>query len=180
VQNLCTSKERRHLNEPRLQLASHRAKLWYQAFDDTTDEIVDLFDRCLATAYARAGRELEEFRRTMARSTNEKVLLFRELGRLVLDATVTDDQLRAQIYRKVSHDDLLAAVAEADRIGRTTDDNYRDLLAQRYSVWGGKTSVVLRRHVRRHGGAHSAPNANGSGRSRGRHYSRLSIAEPFP
>jgi hypothetical protein len=104
-----------------------------QAFEDTTDEVVDLFDRCLATAYARAGRELEEFRRSMARSTNEKVLLFRELGRLVLDANVTDDQLRAQIYRKVSHNDLEAAVTEADRIVRPIDDNCFHLLAQRYS-----------------------------------------------
>jgi hypothetical protein len=105
----------------------------HQAFDDTTDKVVDLFDRCLATAYARAGRELEEFRRSMARSTNEKVLLFRELGRLVLDATVTDDQLRAQIYQKVSPDELEVAVAEADRIVRPLGDNYFDLLAQRYS-----------------------------------------------
>jgi hypothetical protein len=63
----------------------------------------------------------------------KKVLLFRQLGRLVLDANVTDDQLRAQIYRKVSHDDLEAAMAEADRIVPPIDDNYFDLLAQRYS-----------------------------------------------
>jgi hypothetical protein len=37
----------------------------HQAFEDTADEVVDLFDRCLATAYARARRELEEFRRSM-------------------------------------------------------------------------------------------------------------------
>ena len=40
----------------------------------------------------------------------------RYLGRLVLDATVSDDQLRAQIYQKVSPNELEGAVAEADRI----------------------------------------------------------------
>ena len=33
-----------------------------QALEETTDEVIDLFDRCLARASARAERKLEEFR----------------------------------------------------------------------------------------------------------------------
>ena len=43
-----------------------------QATEDVTDEIIDLFDRALTNSYARARRELDEFRRSIARSTNEK------------------------------------------------------------------------------------------------------------
>jgi TnpA family transposase len=50
------------------------------------DEVVDLFDRAMAQAYSRAGRELDEFRRRHARSTSEKVLLFRELATILLDS----------------------------------------------------------------------------------------------
>ena len=46
-----------------------------QALVEITDELVDLFDRCLQTAYGRARRELDELRRSEARSTNEKVRL---------------------------------------------------------------------------------------------------------
>jgi hypothetical protein len=47
-----------------------------QATEEVTDEIVNLFDRALTNSYARARRELDEFRRTVARSTNEKVSCF--------------------------------------------------------------------------------------------------------
>jgi hypothetical protein len=103
-----------------------------QMVEELSDEVVDLFDRCLAASYARAGRELDEFRRGGARSTNEKVLLFRELGRLVLDASITDGEVRARIYEKVGREQLQAAVEEADRIIRPLDDNYFDLLGARY------------------------------------------------
>jgi hypothetical protein len=43
-----------------------------QAAEDVTDEITDLFDRALTNSYARTRRELDEFRRSIARSTNEK------------------------------------------------------------------------------------------------------------
>ena len=45
----------------------------YQTLIDLTDEALDLFDRCLAEAYHRPSRDLEEFRLSVARSTNEKV-----------------------------------------------------------------------------------------------------------
>jgi hypothetical protein len=38
-----------------------------------TDEVIEMFDRCLAEAYVRAGRDLEAFRAAMAQATNEKV-----------------------------------------------------------------------------------------------------------
>ena len=62
----------------------------------------DLFDRCLAEAYHRASRDLEDFRLSVARSTNEKVQLFREIGRAVLDPKVKDADLRRAVYRRIA------------------------------------------------------------------------------
>ena len=105
-----------------------------QATEDVTDEVIDLFDRALTNSYARARRELDEFRRSIARSTNEKVVLFRAMGRVVLDTSISDADLRAAIYRQVlPEEDLAAAVADADQIMRPLDDDYFDLLAERYS-----------------------------------------------
>ncbi len=105
----------------------------HQTVADVTDEVVDLVDRALGTTYAHAARELDLFRRTVARATNEKVLLFRELGRLVLDPAIDDADLRHAIYTKVEREQLAAAVDEADRIVRPLDDSYFDLLGTRYS-----------------------------------------------
>jgi hypothetical protein len=105
----------------------------YQTLIDLTDEALDLFDRCLAEAYHRAGRDLKEFRLAVARSTNEKVRLFREIGRVVLDPQVRDADLRRTIYRRIPPAELRAAVEESDRIIRPLDDHYFDLLESRYT-----------------------------------------------
>jgi hypothetical protein len=51
-----------------------------QSFEEITDEVMDLYDRCLAQSHARASRDLDEFRLAIAKATNEKVLLFRDIG----------------------------------------------------------------------------------------------------
>ena len=40
--------------------------------EEITDELVDIFDRCLAQSYSRAGRELDEFRLTNAKATKSE------------------------------------------------------------------------------------------------------------
>jgi len=52
------------------------------------DEVIEMFDRCLAEAYARAGQDLEDFRKAMANAANEKVHLFRALAYAVLDPAI--------------------------------------------------------------------------------------------
>ena len=69
----------------------------------------------------------------MARSTNEKVQLFREIGRVVLDPKVKDAALRRTIYRHIPPDELRDAVEESDRIIRPLDDHYFDFLESRYT-----------------------------------------------
>jgi hypothetical protein len=90
----------------------------YQTLIDLTDEALDLFDRYLAEAYHRASRDLKEFRLVVARSTNERVQLFREIGRVVLDPRVKDADLRRTIYRRIPPAELRDAVEESDRIIR--------------------------------------------------------------
>ena len=99
----------------------------YQTLIDLTDEALDLFDRCLAEAYHRAGtRDLEDFRLSVTRSTNEKVRLFREIGQVVLDPKVKDMDVRQTIYRRIPPAELRDAVEESDRIIRPLDDHSFD------------------------------------------------------
>ena len=105
----------------------------HQTLIDLTDEALDLFDRCLAEAYHRANRDLEDFRLSVARSTNEKVQLFREIGRVVLDPGVKDRELRREIYQRIPQAELRNAIEESDRIIRPLDDHYFDFLESRYT-----------------------------------------------
>ncbi len=104
----------------------------HQAYREITDEVVDLFDRCLGRAYSRAARDLDEFRKGAARSANEKVVMFRDIGRIVLDPDVPDDGLREAIHQYLPKEMLRAKVEETEKLVRPLDDSYFDLLGERY------------------------------------------------
>lgn len=104
----------------------------HQTLTTAIDEAVDLFDRYLETAYSRAGRELDEFRRSVAQSTNEKVKLFQTVGEILLDADIPDENIRQLVYQLISPERLRFAVEECEQIARPFDDSYFDLLATRY------------------------------------------------
>ena len=129
---------RRHTNQALKRLAPERRRPMLVAFlreahAELADEVVDLFDACLGHADARARRELEEFRKGSARSTNEKVALFRELALVLLDPAVDDADVRAAVREKVGPpEELLDLVEEAERLMRPPDDNHLDFFAARY------------------------------------------------
>ena len=102
-----------------------------------------MFDRCLAEAYARAGKDLEDFRKTMAQATNEKVHLFRELARAVFDPAIADPHLRPAIYQRISPTVLRRAADEADHIVRPLDDSYFDFFETRYGYLRQCTPTFL-------------------------------------
>ena len=114
-----------------------------QCLADVTDEVIEMFDRCLAEAYARAGRDLEAFRAAMAQATNEKVYLFRELVRAVLDPAIADPHLRRTIYQRIPLAVLRRAAAESDRIVRPLDDSYFDFFETRYGYLRQCTPAFL-------------------------------------
>ncbi len=108
-----------------------------------TDEVVEMFDRCLADAYARAGKDLEDFRKAMAQATNEKVHLFRALARAVLDPAIADPHLRPAIYTRLTPAVLRRAADEADRLVRPLDDSYFDFFETRYGYLRQCTPTFL-------------------------------------
>jgi len=104
-----------------------------QALEDIIDELVDLFDRCLAECNSRSKRSLKEFQLSVARTTNEKLMAFQEIGRILLDPAVPDWRLREAIYTQIPREDLRSSVEECDTLIRPKDDNCYDFLANRYA-----------------------------------------------
>jgi len=72
-----------------------------QMLIEVTDEAVDLFIRCLAETHSRARRDRQTFRQQEAVTINEKVILLRQLGQVVLDPAVTDPQVRSDIFTRI-------------------------------------------------------------------------------
>ncbi len=103
-----------------------------------TDDLLDAYDRALAGTDRRARHDLDELRRASARAANDKVLLFVELGRAILDAADgRRDGAGADVLdlveRRIGLERLRGAVAEAEQLARPSDDGYVDLLDSRYT-----------------------------------------------
>ena len=86
-----------------------------QIFAEVTDETMDLYIHCLGDIDARAKRDLKEFHLNQIKSTNEKVRLFKELGQVILDQDVKNEQVRGEIYQKISPEALKAAIEDCLR-----------------------------------------------------------------
>jgi TnpA family transposase len=104
-----------------------------QALLHHTDVAVELFDQCVWGCYSEARQELEEFRTAMARSTNEKLKLFRELGQVLLDDEIEDPAVRAVSFERVPKKVLQEAIEETQGLIRPRPDDAIDFFGKRYS-----------------------------------------------
>ena len=104
-----------------------------QSLEDIIDELVDLFIRCLADCHARAKNDLKEFRLSIAKSTNEKLMIFQNIGRILLDHNTSDSELRETIYKRIPEEVLRSVLDECDELIRPQGDNSYDFLGNRYS-----------------------------------------------
>ena len=104
-----------------------------QALLHHTDVAVELFDQCLWGCHSEAKHELEEFRKAMARSTNDKLKLFRELGHVLLDDAIEDPDVRAVSFERVPKKVLQEAIEETQSLIRPRPDDAIDFLGKRYS-----------------------------------------------
>lgn len=99
-----------------------------------TDELVDPFDRALSGFHARANRHVDEMKLATSNEKDDKLGLLVRLARVVLDADVADDQVRATIYEKVIDEEALAGVVDAaSQLGHHGRDPYLDSLERHYA-----------------------------------------------
>jgi TnpA family transposase len=109
------------------------AAFLHQSVVEIADDLIDTFDRCLAQSYARASRDLEDYRISVARETNEQVRLFRDLAGVVLDPEIGDHAVRAAIFARIPEATLRGALDAANRIARPIEDHGFDFLEDRYT-----------------------------------------------
>jgi TnpA family transposase len=105
-----------------------------QALLHHTDVAVELYAQCLWEYYSAAQKELKELRQTLARSTNEKLRLFRELGQVLLDTAIDDAAVRAVSFARVPEAVLRTAIEETAGLIRPRQDDAIDFFGTRYST----------------------------------------------
>jgi len=105
-----------------------------QSLIDITDEIIEMYDRCLWECYTDAKDDLEAFEKASHRSMNEIVKLFSEVVRVVVDHdAVGIEQIRPLSYENAAEREILMqALDQTGKIVRLHEDHF-DYFARRYS-----------------------------------------------
>ena len=91
-----------------------------QSLIEITDDTIEIFDRCLWDCYNGAKNDLEAFKKEVYKSSNEKLILLKEVGKLVLDPEIKDQELRETIFAYFPQEKLQAVVDECGKIIRPT------------------------------------------------------------
>lgn len=104
-----------------------------RTYEEVIDELIELFDRCLADCYGRSKSDLKEFRLSNAKTTNEKIRILKGVGRIILNKKIYDFELRDCVYDFVPEEKFRAIVEECDKLIRPENDKAYDFFANRYS-----------------------------------------------
>src|SRR6516165_10331453 len=102
-----------------------------QTLIDLTDESLDIFDVCIASRHKKARKALHDYQTAIAETTEAHSQLLQTIGDLVLEDTVTDDNLRQAIYQYIPRSNLQMVVKEAHSLRRP--NGYFDFLNDHYS-----------------------------------------------
>jgi len=114
------------------------------AYEKTIDELIELFDLCLAEAYRKSKRELKTFQLQHMARMQQVMGYFREMGQVVVNDDVPDTAVRTTIYEQVPEDTLQTALADIEHFyiaGRKR--TYLDFFDNRYSYFRRFTPTFL-------------------------------------
>jgi hypothetical protein len=117
--------------------------LW--AHEKTIDELIELFDLCLADAYRKSKRDLQEFQLKYMAHMQTVIGYFRDMSQVVLDEAVPDEAIRPTIYEQVPVDTLQTALVEVESFfiaGRKR--THLDFFDKRYSYFRRFTPAFLK------------------------------------
>jgi hypothetical protein len=98
-----------------------------------TDEILDLHDRMIGSAFAKAKRAYETSFQEAGKAINEKVRLYAQVGQALIEAKNFGSNPFEAIEREVSWEQFTQSVQEAEKLARPEDFDYLGLLANHYS-----------------------------------------------
>jgi TnpA family transposase len=88
--------------------------LW--AYEKTIDELIDLFDLCLAKALRKSRRELKEHLLSQVTRMQKVVGYFQGMTEVLLDEKVSDTAIRPSIYQQITPEILQDTLEETRQI----------------------------------------------------------------
>jgi TnpA family transposase len=97
-----------------------------------TDEILDMHDRMIGSAFAKAKRSYEASFQESGKAINEKVRLYVKVGQALIEAKENGNDPFLAIEQILSWEQFTESVSEAEKLARPEDFDYLALLGDNY------------------------------------------------
>lgn len=104
-----------------------------QTYEEIIDELIELYDRCLADCNTRSKGDLKQFMLTISKSANEKIILLKGISNIILNKKISHEELRDKIFTYIPEGDLQNIVNDCNKLIRPSDDHSYDFMGNRYS-----------------------------------------------
>jgi len=85
-----------------------------QTYQETLDQIVDMFFKLMTRIANQIQRELQELLLEKRKAFKESLFLFRALGHILLDDTVPEKDLKKTLFKKVKKEDIQSALERCE------------------------------------------------------------------
>ncbi len=96
------------------------------------DDVLVIFEKIVQDIFKGADRTYKQSRQRSLKDMDAAALLLAHLGELILDETIPEEQLREQIFRRLSRQTISGAVAQITELARPHDAVYFQELDEKY------------------------------------------------
>lgn len=104
-----------------------------QLYEEVLDELVEIFDRLLATIASRTERQLIQIKQEIAMMAGDKIKLLQDLVSILIDPHISDDELRPSIHQVFPEAKLQTTFIECEKINEPLDEDFFTLVGKKYN-----------------------------------------------
>ncbi len=83
-----------------------------QTYQDTVDQLIDMYDKLINRVHNRAQNDVDEFMRQKRRLIQDSLSMLQELTQIILDEEVGDTELREMLFSKIPQETLASQAAK--------------------------------------------------------------------
>ncbi|MBD3207825.1 DUF4158 domain-containing protein, partial [Candidatus Bathyarchaeota archaeon] len=105
-----------------------------ETLTETIDTAIDMYNALITSVIRRSKNDLNNLTQKVAKEKNEMVILFKDIGSILLDEEILDEEVRNRIYQEVIPKEQLQHKVEAcESLARPADYNCLDFIETRYN-----------------------------------------------